>query len=482
MEKGKIEKYILSELKETPTERKMNYKGTVETFDEYMMKEIIFNHLVENKLPKTMENGLSYNAWANYFGFFTTKNTEQADAQLIDVLDQQHGSSNHYYKPTDITEAFHQAVYDVRRATVKNAFSRLIKEGRISMTSVYMTVVSNDDEKSKVSFIEVSLEKFNQMKSDREIVVQTMGSTMDEYNRNIKKRSKSVKMLGVYKAVEKVLMRDYGVKRFYEAFKVEVLNDETEENTKCQQLDYFFFKRVQKLTKDRHNNMKNKTSTYFSKRFYLLNTSLIFDFLNKGRAIDRELFQLEKDNYTNNLEIFKKDFYKAESIRIDTELSTLNPVNDTFILRNEPVKSNAPVISNEEISRLFDDIKPTETIVTPEVEVKIVNEELEYLRRFKPKNKPKQKEDVQPSTIDYSKMDKGKGYINLEDEEIIKDWQQPIQLAEVQIFGHEYENEVEQEADPIIETNPEPKREDFESPFEYVYAREKYETYLKWGA
>jgi hypothetical protein len=66
--KGKKRTYILSEKKEVVSERIYYYRGSVPKLEDTIMKEFVFNQLLENNStsPKT------YRSWSRSLGFFNT--------------------------------------------------------------------------------------------------------------------------------------------------------------------------------------------------------------------------------------------------------------------------------------------------------------------------------------------------------------------------------------------------------------------------
>ncbi|MEK5148386.1 hypothetical protein MKX53_15430 [Psychrobacillus sp. FSL K6-4615] len=312
MGRGKNRKYILLDLRVTPIERKMNYKGTEITDDEQMMKEIIFNQLVSNPLPKGNEkNGRSNNSWANHFGIFDSDRTKKTEDFLIETLVEQFGEETVYFKPKHIINGFNQAIYDLRVTAVEKAFERLQKENRIKVTMFHIAVKQKENVKTKhdVEFVVISQQEYDRIEQHKEMIINAMGSSIKEYRQNYIKREKTLKMRLVFSAVEEMLWNDYGVKRIYKSYSIEVLDSKTKKDTTYYSFEQFLFNRLKKLTRDRSTTVKYTNSTFYWHRFYLLNTYTILEVLEKEHGIDFELFQLEKELYSDKLELFKSEFY-----------------------------------------------------------------------------------------------------------------------------------------------------------------------------
>lgn len=324
---GKRGEVILSEPKDKPTEREFNYKGTVSTDNQELMAEIIFNQLLKQKdnIYK-YETGLSYSGWANLCGIYNNPNTEEFKEELIGVIQELHEFSDmKSFKPSEVVDEFMKAIERARKASPKNAFNNLRRKGKIKTEKFNIkavpldeseVVVNDEYEEQEVGlkYVVISDEEYKAMKQAREEVLSALNVSLTEYNDNIGKKNRTANMNRAFREVKKRLKDEFNAVFMFESIKVEIIDPAQEPNIYFDDVNGCFFIHFQKLVRDRQNRKDYKTSTYFWKRFYLLNTFAILEYIGFSNGIDYEMYKEARTNYLMDMLTYRYDFvgYEAE--------------------------------------------------------------------------------------------------------------------------------------------------------------------------
>lgn len=302
---GKKRQYILSDKKDSVTERIFNYKGSVETEEDTLMKEYIFNKLLRYEEGFTQ----SYKGWAMVLGFPNTESFSIED--MIYEIKYLHYGFPTIYNPKEVVSKFIQAINTRNKDVIEKSFKRLEKENRISLTEIY-NFKTCDDEIEVVDKLE-----YEEAQEYLRNFLESKGVTLYVYSQSISSINKSKKMRKLSLEVEEFLSEELGIKYFFKSFKVVVLNQKECKEITNDEFIEAYYNRFVKLTTDRQNKEKYKNSILFWQKFYLLNTLTLLDFM-KIKGYEENLknerkLKLEKtDEYAQDFIIYlaEKDVEK----------------------------------------------------------------------------------------------------------------------------------------------------------------------------
>ncbi|MBB6445624.1 hypothetical protein [Bacillus benzoevorans] len=289
--KGKKRKYILKDKKVKVSERIFNYKGTIPTLEDDIMKEFIFNHLVSYEKEFTQ----SYRGWARLIGFIGTDNFKVEE--MIQKLKNVHHGFPTIYNPKEAVGKFIQTLNIRNKDVVEKSFKRLEKEGRITVSEVY-NFKMNDGQIEEVDQLE-----YEEVQEVLKELLESKEVTYYQYTQSVTSLNKSKKMKEIIREVGNYLSEQFDIQYFFKSFKVTVLDKTIHNEISKDEFKQAYFKRLIKLSIDRQNKKDYKESLSFWKRFYLLNTLALLKYLNvKGieKYWDNERkLQLEKtDEFT----------------------------------------------------------------------------------------------------------------------------------------------------------------------------------------
>jgi hypothetical protein len=287
--KGKKRRYILKDKKDNVTERQFNYKGSVPTTDDKIMKEYIFNRLVQ------LDNGIaqSYKMWAKTLGFINTEFLNYDE--LIKIIKDFHLSLPFVYNPNEIVSKFIYEL-DVRnKDVIEKSLKRLQKEGRINVEEVYI-FKTNEGE-----YEEVWLETYEEAEESLREFLKSKDVTYYAFIQSVSSIHKSNKMKKIIEEAENYLSMFFGIKYFFKSFKVTVLDKTIKKVVSKDEFNEAYFNRFIHLTKNRQNKKDYKQSPIFWKRFYLLHTLILLNHIgvnvNEFLTEEKKLYSQKLDEY-----------------------------------------------------------------------------------------------------------------------------------------------------------------------------------------
>lgn len=316
---GKKRKYILKDKKETVTERIFNYKGSVPTDKDEIMKEYIFNKLVNFENEYTQ----SYKGWAKIFDFPDMESYPVE--KMINEIKTLHYGFPKIYNPKEVVSEFTKTISTRNKDVIENSFKHLQKENRIKVTTIY-NVHTIDGE-----YEEVDETEYNEIQDDIKQYVESFGITYYTYTQSVISINKSKKLKSIIRKVNNYQKENYGIKNLFKTFRVKVLNVNTvqKEINKEEFIDAYY-KRLIQLTINRQNKDTYKNSLQFWKRFYLLNTLTLLEYLNVHQV--DELLEEEKKHQFEKTSKFDSDWTIHEMQKNDKQRYTFGSIeiNETL--------------------------------------------------------------------------------------------------------------------------------------------------------
>lgn len=320
---GKKRKYILKDKKETVTERKLNYKGSVPTTEDEIMQEYIFCKLnnFENEFTQ------SYKGWSKLFGFPDVE-TFSAE-EMIDEIKSLHYGFPRIYNPKKVVNEFTKTINIRNKDVIEKSFQRLEKENRIKVITIYNFFTTDGEYK------EVDEEEYNQVQDDLKRLIESFGISYYSYIQSVISIDKSKKMKAIIKKVDDYLKGNYGVDKLFKTFRVEVLDNTVQKEINKEEFINAYYKRLIQLTINRQNKDTYKNSLQFWKRFYLLNTLTLLKYLNVY-PVD-ELLEEEKKLQFEKTSKFDSDWTLHEMQKLDKQRHTFGNVDTVNI--NETLDS-----------------------------------------------------------------------------------------------------------------------------------------------
>ncbi|MDE3838642.1 hypothetical protein C0966_04465 [Bacillus methanolicus] len=291
---GKKRQYILSDKKDKVTERTFNYKGSVATVKDEIMKEYIFNQLT--KFNHELKQ--SYKGWARVLGFCDPDSLSAEE--MIETIKELHSGFPVLYNPKEVVSIFIQTLDIRNKDVIEKSFQRLQKEERINVKEVYIFKTIEGE------YEEVWLETYQDAEESLRDFLESKDVSYYAYIQSVSSFHKSNKMKEIIKEVEEYLSEQFGIKYFFKSFRVKVLDPTIKKEVTKDEFNQAYFQRLIKLSQNRQNKVDYKQSPIFWKRFYLLNTLTLLDYMNVS-GID-ELLKEEKKKYSTKTDEYSIDY------------------------------------------------------------------------------------------------------------------------------------------------------------------------------
>lgn len=302
--KGKKRIYILSDKKEKVTDRKFNYKGTVDSEEDILMKKYIINKLI---LLKT-SNSYSYKGWSDILELPQTSDISYSGS--IDLVKSSYidfvMKYRLLYNSKDIVSNFINEINMRNKAVLQNSFRALQKENKILVEEIYKIKYSLEQE-----FIEVSEQDYTLVNDKLKSFLETKKVSYFSYIKSVTNSHKSEKMKKVINEVKEYLKEEFNVDMLFKEFKVEVLNDDIVTMVSQKEFKQAYFDKLLTLTEQRQSKVSYTQSTSFRKRFYMYNMILLLEqfgqrndiYIHKLRqGLDKEVKKYMEDLFTEERE------------------------------------------------------------------------------------------------------------------------------------------------------------------------------------
>lgn len=293
---GKKRKYILTDKKQTITERKFNYKGTVLTPEDETMTEYIFNILL------TYPDGFnkSFKGWAKLIGFIET-NSLSIDEMIKEIKNLHHNFPT-IYNPKEAVSIFLQTLNNRNKNIIERSFHRLEKENRITVTEIF-----------NLKYTDGTYEIINQKEYDDifnyiKLFLEAKGITYYNYSQSLTSIHKSKKMEQIINDVDEYLSNYFGIEYFFKSFKINVVDRASKGKITFDEFNAAYFQKLIKLTEARQNKKSYIDSIIFWKRFYLFNTFTLLKYIKAPGA--NELLKEHRKQYLHIVDTFHLDRMK----------------------------------------------------------------------------------------------------------------------------------------------------------------------------
>lgn len=283
----------------------------------------MFNKLVnfENKYTQ------SYKGWSKLFGFPDVETFSVEE--MIDEIKNLHHGFPMIYNPKEVVSEFTKTISTRNKDVIEKSFQRLEKENRIKVITIY-NVHTIDGE-----YEEVNEEEYNEIQDDIKQYVESFGITYYTYTQSVISINKSKKLKSIIRKVKNYQNENYGIDKFFKTFRVEVLDNTVQKEINKEEFINAYYKRLIQLTINRQNKDTYKNSLQFWKRFYLLNTLTLLEYLNVY-PVD-ELLEEEKKLQFEKTSKFDSDWTIHEMQKNNKQRYTFGNVDTVNI--NETLDS-----------------------------------------------------------------------------------------------------------------------------------------------
>ncbi|MBY0157209.1 hypothetical protein H0178_15560 [Cytobacillus firmus] len=266
--RGKKREYILKDKKDAMTERQYNYKGTVPTEEEELMKEYIFNFLVKTGV----KSARPYKEWVRDLGLF---NFTFSKKDLIKELKNLH--TGILFNPSEIVSEFSNAIISYNKSIVENSFRRLENEGRIKRSVNYL--FKNIDG----NYEEVNEERYEEAVTFKKELVECFEITYNQYiQAYFSTGHRNNKMQSIINEVDEQMERAFGIDYMFQAIGVSIINGEVNKEVSKEEFEQAYFQKFIKLATNRQNRKDYQETKSFWRRTYLMNTLKILSLIQKG--------------------------------------------------------------------------------------------------------------------------------------------------------------------------------------------------------
>jgi hypothetical protein len=291
--KGKKRQYILRNKKNIVTERQLNYKGSLPTEQDEIMKEYIFN-----KLIKLNRHSNSYKGWSEILKF------PSVDLNLFNqyekTIKELHAGFPTVYNPKDVISKFYQSILMRNKDIIERSFQRLQKENIIIVTEIY-NIYTNDN-----TYDEIDKDEFEYIQAAQKEFLEQKGSSLYIYTQSLTNLNKSKDNLKLIREVEEFLIDNFNVRYMFKSFKVVVLDYTQIKLVTIEEFYTAYYERYIKLSEERQAKETYNNTVYFWRKFYLLNTLTLLDYIGIEGLSDQ--IKKEKISYYERKEEYSIDW------------------------------------------------------------------------------------------------------------------------------------------------------------------------------
>jgi hypothetical protein len=298
---GKKRKYILKDKKNQVSERIFNYKGSVETEEDKIMKEYIFNNLLSYK----SNFNKSYKGWAKLIGFIDTSTLPIEG--MIKELKNSHYDFPVIYNPKEAVSIFLQTLNTRNNDILEKSFQRLEKEKRIKVIEVYNIRYANGKYKT------ITQMEYNTFIEYITKYLKQYNISYYTYAQSLTSLHKSKRMKEIINNVSQYIEDHFDIDYFFKSFKISITDLTIQKEVTKNEFDAAYIKRLIRLSEHRQEKNTYKNAIIFWKRFYLYNTLTLLKYLHVNE-VNEKLFKLNK-SYVEEIDNFALDLmiHKFES-------------------------------------------------------------------------------------------------------------------------------------------------------------------------
>jgi len=422
--KGKV---ILTGLKDSPSKR---ITGNVTNGNKATDLDLIMDEGIMRGLVLRIRDGdsASYtvNNWADNLFLFRLGSNDWS--KLGETFVENYKDYMDEEKMVNMLKTVKENSQTRRIDVIRRSFKKLEFEGRIFTTEEYMEEEYIDPEEHSEEeykklydnrYKEISKKAFEEMEAYEKAKVDSLGVEWSKFAQ-AKARKPFAPKEGkrILKEVAKYMREEFQIERYFKKIKVQILDDDHNEEIDNKQLNEAFVKRFLELTYSRPINNDDYTNgKSYSKQLYVANVLLLLKQTGYGNLIESEL-EAEIKNIGKNIEKVKLTNLIKNNIEEDQR-----PVGFPATNQNQPTIEEVDKAFEQQkeipvdVTHLFNDSK--EEVIEP----KIVNEEMEWMLRMSRFAKKKERvETVPPKPVQASKKTK-EGMIDIsqiciEEEEI----------------------------------------------------------------
>lgn len=309
--KGKKRMYVVGKRKDHITERITGNQSNGKKHSEYIqqIKQHLLHHLYYNQTKyEERLGGFTISTLARDMGIQLASdvaiNETYYKEQILEYFDLDEQAE--FMNAEEILDTCITGFSDRQKRVVEIALELLEADELIETGTGYMALKANIAETEHVA---ISKQVFMDIKNYEAELLSAMGISRQDFH--FRKRK--------YKAVQIKINQEVAKKYGYEyAYKtIKLIKNNIHEDLivfslaghQLLSVDEFIIQDFLKLTDMRVNYFKNKTSTFFVKRYYTLATYKILELLGHGKHINSELkYQLEY-NYEEDFQSYQVDFY-----------------------------------------------------------------------------------------------------------------------------------------------------------------------------
>ena len=264
--KGQKRKYFLIGLREEFIADEGGNNGRRPTDYDLLIDEYVFNQLVSNSnsFPR------SYRGWAktlklpSVFGLHVDKTYE--------ILRSLHADTSDSYNASEIIDEFIGTMSKRNSDIIEKAFNRLQKANRVKVTKVYNFL--GTDGKYKI----VTFEEYREVEEEFKSFLEETEITMFQYNKMKDKKFKNEYVSEIINNAKKILAL-WDVDFYFISFSVDVLDSTVKTNVSYKDCINAYYCRLIELTEQRQERYERVEKTYFTKKYYLLNTLAMLKFI-----------------------------------------------------------------------------------------------------------------------------------------------------------------------------------------------------------
>ena len=274
---GTKRKYVLSGKKKRPTKKVTDYKGTVPTIDDEIVKEYIMSKLIN--LDSKYTDG-SYKYWARVLGM--PQETDMNTIHLEKIFAKKYSDKVDDDTPSFIVGQFNTDLTRRSKKYVETAFNHLKQEGRIKLTDTYYEVRRVAIKKNmKTSYIKgttkITKVKFSEIQEWIYNECDSHGITKKQYtDLNLYPNMKAHASVRIAKKnIDSDLLTEYGIYGIFKGVKVKVLDDYSNLTVGYSKFKKAYYNKFLKNSITQQNNENYYDSPFESKAFYLYNSLLI---------------------------------------------------------------------------------------------------------------------------------------------------------------------------------------------------------------
>lgn len=347
--RGKKRTYTLLQ-REKVIKRKLNYHGDIETEEECLMKEYIFNQLL--RYVPTQKRNITKTGWIPSLGLPSKKLIKFSDTVIHKINDFYFLKTTQNIKANNIYRVVTTKLNDTSKDILTSSLHKLEKENRIKLHTVN---IAYNKQGNKEEYKPISTQLAKQV--NKEINIYLAESSIDKCKYILAKRGINPKLKWILEKVNEHTKELFGFTYIFDTFSIDILDDTKQLEVEADEFNAIYFDKLLKSTKKLQNKAIKQGGLQFHDKFIHLNMLLLLSFTDTyyKQQLESELKEVQKYFYINENEMSDRRIAKE----LDPDATDTSDVKKIVVLfGTRPSEKQEEVCPEIEVSEYVESMLP----------------------------------------------------------------------------------------------------------------------------